>query len=214
MGKGFAGEPIHPTVDTDSARSSPTDINGTIVGKGFAGEPIHPTVDTNRIFPHFKMDSNKAPSASATFRKLTKNDLLQTVDQWREKTLHRLGEFSGKWTAWVERDNVPVVPTNRPKPPIKPTSEALMNSLKTQLIRANQLEARRTLNPEETEGLTIDNIPLPSDYDVWVDYEDNKADYLAKCREYERRKKLALESFPDENRKVFSIASQRLRCRI
>ena len=41
------------------------------------------------------------------FRRLSKNDLLQTTEQWRERTLQRLGEVSGEWTAWVEQDNIP-----------------------------------------------------------------------------------------------------------
>ena len=100
-----------------------------------------------------------------SFRKLSKNDLGQTVDQWRERVLHTLGSLSGKWTAWVERDDIPKVPTTRPKPPIKPTSEGLMNTLKEKLQR-ERFEARKTLDPEGTKDSTIDQEPIPSDYDV------------------------------------------------
>ena len=140
---------------------------------------------------------------SAPIRKLAKNDLGQTVDQWREKTLHALGSVSGKWTAYVEKNDIPKVPATRPRPPIKPTSEGLMNALKTRL-RESRFEARRVLAPEGSTDLTIDTEPMPSDYEVWVDYEEQKGAYQAECREYERKEKLALESFPEENRKVFS----------
>ena len=129
------------------------------------------------------------------FRKLMKNDLGQTVDQWRERTLHAIGPTSGKWTAWIEKDDIPTVPTTRPKPPIKPTTESLMNSLKFRL---------RSARFEGTKEKTVPDEPVPSDYDVWVDYEDQDTAYQAECREYERKEKLALESFSEENRKVFA----------
>ena len=50
-----------------------------------------------------------------TFRKLTKNDVYQTVDQWRERTLHYLGSVSGLWTAYVEKDDIPAIPEVRPE---------------------------------------------------------------------------------------------------
>ena len=150
----------------------------------------------------------RPPVPDRAFRRLSKNDIHQTTDQWRERTLQRLGDVSGRWTAWVEKDNVPAMPTSRPRPPVKPTSEALMLPLK-QSIRARLFLELLAAQPKgddgkPTESKTIDVIAMPSDYDAWVEYEELKSKYLADSREYERREKLALETFPDENRKVFS----------
>ena len=46
---------------------------------------------------------------------------------------------------------------------------------------------------------------MPSDYDVWVEYEKLKSKFLCDLQEYERREKLARETFPDENVQVFHI---------
>ena len=68
-----------------------------------------------------------------SFRKLSKNDIHQTTDQWKERTLQRLGEVSGEWTAWVENDNIPTLPNIRPRPPIEPKSDDLMNTFKERI---------------------------------------------------------------------------------
>ena len=133
------------------------------------------------------------------FRKLTKNDIYQTTDQWRERTLHRLGEVSGRWTAWVERDNIPTIPFLRPEPPVKPSSEDLMRAIKAEM-RQSRLEVAVRENPEAK----IDNIPNPSDLEVWREYKRLKAAYQDQLREFEWKEKLAREIYPDENRKVFS----------
>ena len=82
------------------------------------------------------------------FRRLSKNDIYQTTEQWRERTIMRLGEVSGQWAAWVDTDQVPSVPSVRPQPPIKPSSEALMLHLKNEL-RAQRL---RELNEREAKA--------------------------------------------------------------
>ena len=137
------------------------------------------------------------------FRKLTKNDIYQTVDQWRERTLHHLGSISGLWTAYVEKDDIPVVPNTRPEPPIKPTSDSLMAAIK-QEMRQKQFEEAKRDDPEGMAEVKIDAVPVPSDLEVWREYERSKACYQDELREFQWREKLARETFPDENRKVFS----------
>ena len=113
--------------------------------------------------------------------------------------LHQLGEVSGRWTAWVEKDNIPRIPTVRPEPPIKPSSEGLMNAIKAEMRQA-RIEAALKDNP----GIEISTIPTPSDLEIWRDYERMKGVYQDQQREFEWREKLARETYPDENRKVFS----------
>ena len=133
-----------------------------------------------------------------SFRKLFKNDVCQTTDQWRERTLQRLGEVSGQWTAWVEKDTIPVSPGPRPRPPVKPNTDTVMALLKEQ-------ERQRIFNQRQlTEStLTIDNVPAPNDLEIWTLYEGMNATYREQLRVYEYQDKLAREVFPEENRKVF-----------
>ena len=137
------------------------------------------------------------------FRKLIKNDIYQTVDQWREKTIHHMGTISGRWAAWVEKDAIPVVPEARPEAPIKPTSDALMAAIKLEM-RQKRLEAAKKEDPEGMKDASIDTITPPTDLQVWREYERAKGVYQDELCEYELKLKLARETFPDENQKVFS----------
>ena len=150
----------------------------------------------------------KSLSADSNFRLLSKNDIHQTTEQWKERTLQRLGEVSGQWTAWVEKDDIPKLPETRPRPPIKPSSDTLLLEFKT-MIRSRILQERITiLTSRRDVGTrptlpTIDDIPMPTDYEAWTEYEDLNFIYQSAVRDYERREKLALETYPRENRKVF-----------
>ena len=60
---------------------------------------------------------------------------------------------------------------------------------------------------EPDEGaapVSVDDLPLPDEYEAWEEYEALKVQYQRESREYERIEKLALDTFPNENRKVFS----------
>ena len=146
---------------------------------------------------------SRSPASDRTFRRLSKNDIYQTTDQWRERTLQRLGDVSGRWTAWVEKDNVPTMPATRPRPPVKPTSDSLMTPFK-QMIRERLYRQMLAAEGKADTTRKIEDIPMPSDYEAWVEYEELKSKYLVDSRDYERREKLVMETFPDENRKVFS----------
>ena len=133
------------------------------------------------------------------FRKLCKDDIYQTTEQWKERALRRIGEVSGKWTAWVERDNIPVMPVRRPIEPVKPTSEELLLPIKEHLRKLN-FEIQKIANPK----VKLEEIPLPSAYDCWVDYHERMGMYETEKATYERQVKLATVTYPDENTKVFS----------
>ena len=102
-----------------------------------------------------------------SFRKLFKNDVYQTTDQWRERTLQKLGNVSGQWTAWVERDNIPTSPGPRPRAPTKPSSDTVMALLKEQ-EREKLFNTRKITEPD----LTLDKVKLPNDLEIWSMYED------------------------------------------
>ena len=111
------------------------------------------------------------------FRKLFKNDVHQTTERWRERTLQRLGTISGQWTAWVEKDKIPTSPGPRPRAPTKPSSDSLMALLKEQ--ERQRLFNLRILGEPD---LTLDEVPLPNDLDIWNIYEDALAVYQARTR--------------------------------
>ena len=54
------------------------------------------------------------------------------------------------------------------------------------------------------EEKKVEDIPLPNDIEVREEYEREKVRYQKAARNYERQGKLALETFPVENKKVFS----------
>ena len=127
------------------------------------------------------------------------DDIFQTVDQWKERALRRIGQVSGKWTAWVEVDSIPEIPTRRPVEPVKPTSEDLFLHFKEHLRKVN-LEIKRIENPKAK----LEDIPIPSNYDCLVEYNAQKAQFDIEWVEYERKVKLATHTYPDENKKVFA----------
>ena len=138
-----------------------------------------------------------------SFRKLFKNDVHQTTEQWRERTLQRLGTISGLWTAWVEKDKIPTSPGPRPRAPTKPSSDSLMALLKEQ-ERQRLFNLRILAEPD----LTLDEVPLPNDLDIWNIYEDALAVYQDQLKAYEYQEKLVRETFPEENKKVFPALIQ------
>ena len=140
---------------------------------------------------------------SDVIRKLPKNDIEQTPDQWEERTLHKLGETSGVWVSWARKKQVPKVPATMPATPVKPSSESLMRGLKIRMRNARYLESAEK-EPGFSDTHKLEDMPLPDDYEAWQEYERLKAQYQQEAREYERQEKLALETFPNENRKVFS----------
>ena len=91
------------------------------------------------------------------FRKLCKDDIYQTTEQWRERALRRLGEVSGKWATWAEQDSIPQMPARRPIEPVKPSTEELLLPIKQHLQRVH-LEVQRLTNP----NAKLEDIPMPT----------------------------------------------------
>ena len=150
----------------------------------------------------FQMSSERPRlSPDTTFRKLSKNDIHQTTDQWRERTLQRLGEVSGEWTAWVENDNIPSLPTIRPRPPVEPKTDDLMTTFKER-IRDKRFQELIQLHSFSSQP-KLEDVPTPSTYEAWEEYEEMKSIYHRDLREYDRREKQALETYPKENKRVF-----------
>ena len=144
-----------------------------------------------------------SPTEPEPFRKLSENDILQTTDQWKERTIHKLGEISGEWISWAMTNQVPTVPEHAPEPPTKPSSEPTMRTLKARMRQARYNEAA-SRDPKYAKEKKIDDVPVPDDIEVWEEYERLKVGYQKESRDYERQEKMALEIFPRENKKVFS----------
>ena len=142
-------------------------------------------------------------SEPVPFRRLSKNDILQTTDQWKERTIQKLGEVSGLWISWAMTNQVPKVPEVAPKPPTKPSSEAIMRSLKARLRKARYDKAASE-DSKFAEEKKLEDVPEPDDIEVWEEYERIKVKYQKEARDYEGQEKLAVETFPVENKKVFS----------
>ena len=109
-------------------------------------------------------------SSYHSFRKLSKNDVYQTTEQWKERTLLRLGDVSGEWTTWVKKDAIPTVPVSRPIAPVKPNSKGLMNSYKATILQRCFRDLMAS-QPKPAEGtsprtLTIEDVPMPDERDV------------------------------------------------
>ena len=96
----------------------------------------------------------------------------------------------------------PTPPKERPRPPVKPSSELLMKKLKERLREKDYREAS-ALDPKIAEEKKATDFPLPDDERAWESYETAKFIYEEECRDYQREEKLARETFPKENKKVF-----------
>ena len=72
-----------------------------------------------------------------------------------------------------------------------------MSSLKSRM-RAAHRDAVAARPPQLAEEKTVEHFPLPDNY------ERLKVRYRQEAREFEGQEKLALETFPNENKKVFS----------
>ena len=59
-------------------------------------------------------------------------------------------------------------------------------------------------DPKFAEEKKVEDVPLPDDIEVLEEYDRLKVKYLKEARDYERQEKMALETFPLENKKVFS----------
>ena len=145
-------------------------------------------------------------SESGPFRKLSKNDILQTTDQWKERTIHKLGEISGLWISWAMTNQVPKVPDVAPKPPTKPSSEAIMCSLKARLRQARYDKAASE-DSKFAEEKKLEDVPEPGDIEVWEEYERLKVKYQREARDYERRKNWHSKRSPSRTRKSFQDLS-------
>ena len=100
-------------------------------------------------------------------------------------------------------NQVPKVPEHAPEPPPKTSSETIMRSLKARMRQARYNEAAAR-DPKFAEEKNADDLPLPDDIEVWEEYERLKVKYQKEARDYERQEKMALETFPVVNKKVFS----------
>ena len=77
-------------------------------------------------------------------------------------------------------------------------------TLLKQKEREQAFNIRRITEPD----LTLDKVKLPNDLEIWAMYEDAAAIYQDQLKAYEYQDKLARETFPEENKKVFPALIQ------
>ena len=125
-------------------------------------------------------------SESEPFRKLSKNDVFQTTDQWKRQVLQKLGETSGVWVSYVREGAAPSPHSVRPKAPVKPSNEAIMSALKRRIRDKEYMDAVAA-DPKLPETKKAEDFPLPDDERAWEEYEALKFLYEERCREYQRQ---------------------------
>ena len=91
------------------------------------------------------------------FRKLQRNDTVQTNDQWRQNLLRETGSLASLWTACVLAGKAPVLDFPRPPEPLKPSEPSIME--------ARRVEHRATLALQR--NVPIDEVPEVSPATIW-----------------------------------------------
>ena len=71
-------------------------------------------------------------------------------------------------------------------------------------MRSRNYHRAVAADPKVAEEKKEEDFPLPDDYDAWQEYEREKVRHQRETRDRERQEKLVLETFPNENKKVFS----------
>ena len=120
--------------------------------------------------------SLKDPDATAAepFRRLSRNDIYQTTDQWKERTLQKLGETSGLWATWAKQGESPKLPEEASDPPVKPSSEATMRALRTRM-RARSYSRAVAADPKVAEEKKEEDFPLSDEYEAWQEYKERNS---------------------------------------
>ena len=75
-------------------------------------------------------DSSSPGHLPTTFRRLQRNDIEQTNDQWKENLLKETGATAPLWTAYARSNQNPVVDLARPRAPLKPSDPEIMAEMK------------------------------------------------------------------------------------
>ena len=132
------------------------------------------------------------------FRRLQRNDTVQTNDQWRQNLLRETGSLAPLWTACVLAGKAPVLDFPRPREPLKPSEPSIMEG--------RRAEHRAALARQR--NVPIDEVPEVSPATIWELYADEKADYEDRQELYKIRFKEVNETFPQENRKVFQLVEK------
>ena len=132
------------------------------------------------------------------FRRLQRNDTVQTNDQWKQNLLRETGSLAPLWTACVLAGQPPVLDFPRPREPLKPSEPSIM---------AERRQERRAALALQT-NTPIDAVPEVSPTTIWQLYADEKAAYEDRQEFYKIKFKEVNETFPQENRKVFQMVEK------
>ena len=142
-------------------------------------------------------DSSSGPLPPG-FRRLQRNDTLQTNDQWKQNLLRETGSLAPLWTACAIAGKAPALDTSRPREPLKPSEPSIMEERKREYRTALALHL----------GVPAEDVPETSPTLVWEKYYIERSAYEDMHEMYKIRFKEVNETFPQENRKVFQMVEK------
>ena len=141
-----------------------------------------------------KSDSS-ATSLPASFKRLEKNDTTQTNDQWRTNLLKLTGSIAPLWTSYARANKFPDIDIKRPIPPMSPMESGEFDKLVNEYREGFANEA----------NIPLSDTPIPSSGLIWSRYATLKALYEEELELYKIKLKNIHDTFPKENRKIFSL---------
>ena len=142
-------------------------------------------------------DSSSGPLPPG-FRRLQRNDTLQTNDQWKQNLLRETGSLAPLWTACAIAGKAPALDTSRPREPLKPSEPSIMEERKREYRTALALHL----------GVPEEDVPETSPTLVWEKYYIERSAHEDMHEMYKIRFKEVNETFPQENRKVFQMVEK------
>ena len=134
----------------------------------------------------------------AGFKRLERNDTEQTNDQWKANLLKETGAVAPLWTAFARGNKRPVMTITRPHEPLKPSDPDIMAAMKEEYRSAIALQ----------QGIDVAAVPTVSSLVVWKHYQAEKESYDDALEKFKIQFKEIHETFPHENRKVFSMVEK------
>ena len=134
----------------------------------------------------------------AGFRRLQRNDTEQTNDQWKLNLLRETGSIAPLWTAYARANKEPKMETTRPREPLKPNDPDIMAALKLEYRNAIALQTE----------VARETVPDVSSLVIWEHYQIEKDNFDDLSEKFKIKFKEIHETFPQENRKVFSLVEK------
>ena len=132
------------------------------------------------------------------FRRLQRNDTAQTNDQWKLNLLRETGSIAPLWTSYARANKEPKMDITRPREPLKPSDPDIMTALKLEYRTAIAMQTK----------VALETVPDVSPLVIWEHYQVEKERYDDLSEKFKIKFKEIHETFPQENRKVFSTVEK------